>query len=197
MWKSRIELIDEGRSRKITLMRDAARLSYADVIDGWRNSHDFVHFYISLLVDAPFEAMFWESPPVTRLSVGRPYEFVLIDSAQLAAAEPEPLHFASAFASAATDENVVMFENLGKDALLVTPCPRGPRHVYTHLTSFVRGAPEGQRHELFRKLAGAIKNRLSDRPMWVSTSGLGVFWLHVRLDSYPKYYNFGPYRKCV
>jgi hypothetical protein len=30
--------------------------------------------------------------------------------------------------------------------------------------------------------------------MWVSTSGLGVYWLYIRLDSFPKYYNFQPYK---
>ncbi len=28
----------------------------------------------------------------------------------------------------------------------------------------------------------------------VSTNGLGVAWLHVRLDTRPKYYTFQPYR---
>jgi hypothetical protein len=29
--------------------------------------------------------------------------------------------------------------------------------------------------------------------MWLSTSGLGVAWLHIRLDSTPKYYQHQPY----
>jgi hypothetical protein len=197
MWKSGVELIDEGRVRRITLMRGDTRLSYAEVIDGWENSHDFRDFFISLLADAPFQAMFWETPPVTRSSIRQPYEFVLVDSPHLAAAEPESSHFASAFGAAATGESMVMFENLGRDALLIVPCPHAPQHVYTHLATFARGAAEAQRHELFRKLATAIKRRLSDQPVWVSTSGLGVYWLHIRLDSRPKYYNFQPYAKGV
>ena len=35
---------------------------------------------------------------------------------------------------------------------------------------------------------------LSDQPLWVSTCGLGVYWLHVRLDSFPKYYRYAPYQ---
>ena len=31
-------------------------------------------------------------------------------------------------------------------------------------------------------------------PLWVSTSGAGVYWLHLRLDSFPKYYTHAPYR---
>jgi len=46
-----------------------------------------------------------------------------------------------------------------------------------------------------RSTARAITARLSDRPLWVSTSGLGVAWLHVRLDARPKYYQYTPYRE--
>ena len=31
-------------------------------------------------------------------------------------------------------------------------------------------------------------------PVWVSTAGAGVSWLHVRLDDRPKYYGYQPYR---
>jgi hypothetical protein len=34
-------------------------------------------------------------------------------------------------------------------------------------------------------------------PLWLSTAGQGVFWLHVRLDRYPKYYNHAPYRHAA
>jgi len=31
-------------------------------------------------------------------------------------------------------------------------------------------------------------------PRWLSTSGLGVSYLHVRIDKRPKYYSFDEYR---
>jgi hypothetical protein len=40
----------------------------------------------------------------------------------------------------------------------------------------------------------AVARRLSSAPLWLSTSGLGVAWLHVRLDERPKYYTHAPYR---
>jgi hypothetical protein len=36
--------------------------------------------------------------------------------------------------------------------------------------------------------------RLGAKPVWLSTAGGGVSWLHVRLDDQPKYYGFEPYR---
>ena len=37
-------------------------------------------------------------------------------------------------------------------------------------------------------------HRSPEETTWLSTSGLGVYWLHVRLDSYPKYYTYRPYK---
>ncbi len=36
--------------------------------------------------------------------------------------------------------------------------------------------------------------RLNSKPVWLSTAGAGVSWLHVRLDDKPKYYGHAPYR---
>jgi hypothetical protein len=79
---------------------------------------------------------------------------------------------------------------------LVVPCPCGPREHYAHLASFLRGGPEAQIDRLLTTLAHEIEARLSSAPLWVSTSGLGVPWLHVRLDSSPKYYQHAPFKRA-
>jgi hypothetical protein len=194
MLESKVIFLDKNRICQITILRDRSPLSYRDVIDGWRNSETFRQFYLALLAEAPMTAFFWESLPITRSTVDRAYEFVLVDSPQLVNVQPDRFSFASFFESADPSENVTAFDNLGGDAILVVPCPRSSDRVYVHLAEFVRSAPDTQQHELFQKLAEEIDRRLSDRPMWVSTSGLGVFWIHIRLDSRPKYYTFQPYR---
>ncbi|MGH6609301.1 MAG: DUF6940 family protein, partial [Burkholderiaceae bacterium] len=68
-------------------------MTHAQVIEGWKEDREFRAFYISLLGGAPFEAMFWESPPLTRASVDRPYECVLVNSPALAAATPDAAAF--------------------------------------------------------------------------------------------------------
>jgi len=39
----------------------------------------------------------------------------------------------------------------------------------------------------------AVGDGANDIPM-LSTAGMGVYWLHVRLDTRPKYYQHTPYR---
>jgi hypothetical protein len=46
---------------------------------------------------------------------------------------------------------------------------------------------------LWRATAETLLDRISDTPTWLSTAGLGVIWLHLRLDSRPKYYSHRPY----
>ncbi|MGH8504129.1 MAG: DUF6940 family protein [Gammaproteobacteria bacterium] len=108
---------------------------------------------------------------------------------------PDTTAFAAAFSTASDSEGVITYRNLGGDALLVAPCPVGPAYVYPHLAAFVRGAPAAQRHELSRKLAEVTEQCLSE--LWISISGLGVYWLHIRLDSPPKYYTFQPHTRAI
>jgi hypothetical protein len=67
--------------------------------------------------------------------------------------------------------------------------------VYGHLAAFVRGAPAEQREALWRTVGDALSRRLGAKPVWLSTAGAGVSWLHVRLDDRPKYYGHAPYRR--
>jgi hypothetical protein len=91
----------------------------------------------------------------------------------------------------------VTFPNLGGDAVLVAPCPGGSPQAYPHLAAFVRAAPMYQQHALWRRVGEAVDAWIgaTSDPVWVSTAGQGVFWLHVRLDSRPKYYNYELYRR--
>ena len=90
--------------------------------------------------------------------------------------------------------DVIVFLNLGGDATLVAPKPAGPAEAYPHLAAFVRRASREQQQRLWCEVGAAVAESIGTDPLWVSTSGLGVYWLHVRLDSRPKYYQFPEYR---
>ena len=192
MWKSQRELIDDGRIHKISISKDDRQIAYIEAIESWQQDESFREFFISLLADTSMPAYFWETPPVTKATVDREFEFVLIDSPKLADIEPDPSDFNKHFESAT--EEVVAFPNLGNDALLVVPCPITDILASTHLANFVREAPKSQQHLLWSTVGRSLQQRLDRQPIWVSTSGLGVHWLHVRLDSQPKYYCYEPYK---
>jgi hypothetical protein len=196
MWNMTTDLLEDGRVRTIAIERAGTPLTYADVIELWQHDHQFREFFAAQLANAPFAAYFWECPPVTADSVERRFEFALVDSPQLARVTAEERAFAAQFAAADVGDGISTFWNLGRDALLVVPCPRGPLAAYPHIAAFARAAPEDQQHALWAAVGTALRRRLSHQPVWLSTSGLGVSWLHIRLDSRPKYYSFRPYRSA-
>jgi hypothetical protein len=194
MWKSSIESLNKGRIQKISLLSNSNPILYSEIIQLWQHNPDFRTFFISLLADAPFSAFFWETPPITDATVNQVFEFVLVNSPSLVNVQADPSDFARHFAAAGENESVITFPNLGKDALLVVPCPQTSMSPYCHLAAFMRKAPEHQQHALWQNVGSALEQRLNPRPTWVSTSGLGVYWLHIRLDSRPKYYTYQPYK---
>ena len=192
MWKSKRKLIENDRIHKISIFRDDKQVTYLEAIELWQQDESFRTFFISLLADTPMAAYFWETPPISQ-SIDREFEFVLIDSPKLADVEPDPSDFRQHFESAT--EEVVTFPNLGNDALLVVPCPINNIPESTHLANFLREAPESQQHLLWKTVGRSLQQKLDEQQfIWVSTSGLEVHWLHVRLDSRPKYYAYKPYK---
>src|SRR5207248_1989453 len=149
----------------------------------------FRSFFINILTDAPYAVFRWETPPVAAASVDRPFEFVLLDSPGLATS-PDPTPFAEFLRDDSASDSTVSFPNLGRDAILVVPRPIALRSVYGHLAAFVRGAPETQVHALWARVGRVMEETLGPAPVWLSTAGAGVPWLHVRLDSRPKYYGY-------
>lgn len=194
MWNTAIESLDGGRVHKVHILDGERALPYAMVLEGWCTDTGFRGFFNQLLADAPFDACFWETPPLTRAGLDQPFECVIVDSPALAGVDADRAAFAAYFDSASN--TVIDFPNLGRDALLVAPCPQGPEQAYPHIAVFVREGPMAQQQALWQRLGECVVGRLSDRPLWVSTSGLGVYWLHLRLDSYPKYYTWRPYTQA-
>ena len=195
MWTTNIEILEGGRVQKHAVQRDGNAISYADAVASWQGDETFREFFISQLASAPFAAYFWETPAVTTATMTRHFEFVLVDSPTLAGRPAESQAFAAQFRDEGNADGIAAFENLGGDAYLVAPCATGPHKNYAHIAAFSRTAPAAQQHALWRKVGASVAQLVSTKPLWVSTSGLGVIWLHVRLDSRPKYYSYQPYRR--
>ncbi|MEM7022776.1 MAG: hypothetical protein AAF637_09290 [Pseudomonadota bacterium] len=193
MWSCSSETLSDGRVRRVALERDGASLSYESVVDLWRASESFRNFFIGVLAEPPYAAYFWETAPLTTTSASRPFEYIVADSPALASMPAEPEAFAAHFVPG---EPVASFPNLGGDAWLVAPAPRGPVENHAHIAAFCRNASAEHQHALWQAVGHGVAERLSDAPLWLSTSGLGIAWLHVRLDELPKYYTYAPYRRA-
>jgi hypothetical protein len=194
MWKSHVHQVSPQITRT-ALTDDSGALSFRQVVELWQVSEEFRTFFTAAITESSFDAFFWETPPVMEATLERPFEFVLVASESLARLRPDPSPFQSHFASQRS-EPVLTFPNLGGDALLVVPAPvvDKDKGCYTHLARFLHDAPRTQVDAFWRSVGRAMQDRISIDPVWLSTAGMGVSWLHLRLDSRPKYYRYEPYK---
>lgn len=190
MWNVRAEKCEMDDARCFVVQRETSPVTFAEAIMLLRDDKTFRTFLSETLADVPFPAFRWETPGVTTKTASKPFEFVVSDSPELSR-RPDRKAFAEHFADAGVE--AITFKNLGGDAILVVPTPQGELQAYGHLAPFLRSAPTSQQHELWRLVGEEMTNRLGDRPVWLSTAGAGVAWLHVRLDDRPKYYGYRPY----
>ncbi len=177
------------------LSRAAARLTIPQVLEAMRSDVSFQEALIAELANAPYPAFFWELPPITAGRPSSPFEFATLRSPGLENAVADPRPFAAHLRAAAPEATVTSFLNLRGDARLIVPVGLGLEGDYAHLATFTRTAPRAQQHDLVAAIGHHAQEALSDEPLWISTAGLGVFWLHVRLDATPKYYVHKPYRR--
>ncbi|OJJ27503.1 hypothetical protein BI308_00605 [Roseofilum reptotaenium AO1-A] len=196
MWEIEAKEIQVGQIVQYRIRTGKDYLHVQEVLQLWQDNPDFRLFYSYILADCRFSAFRWEMPPCTSQTLDRIFEYVLINQPSLCRS-PDPDAFKTYFDSVSVGETVVSFPNLGKDARLIVPCPIGPNSSYVHLASFVREVPESQQHELWATIAGEMVAQLRRSPVspiWLNTAGMGVSWLHIRLDSRPKYYRYTPYK---
>lgn len=174
---------------RLTIAKAGRPLRVGDVMDSWQDAAPFA----AALAASPFEAFYWEMPPLHADDLGAPFECVLLEAPRLGAAAPDPSAFAEHFTG--NPASVVAFPNISGRTMLIAPRPLVDRQAYGHLAAFVRHAPAAQIGDCFRLLASNVGKLVDREPRWISTAGHGVPWLHIRIDREPKYYRWAPYRQ--
>lgn len=185
-----LQLLDD-QGVQYTLFEEGQILTYSDVIHKWQTDLHFIGFFNNLLAKSKFPAFFWEVKPITHQELDSPFEFVLVNSKGLAQIEANPEAFHAYFASI---KMAVSFPNLGNDAVLVAPTPQRELEHYAHLAVFTRKAALEQQVAFWKLLGKEYERAIDAQPKWLSTSGLGVYWLHARISTKPKYYSYQAYR---
>ena len=210
-------------SSETTHLTDAAtgrRLTIGEVARLWRDDA-FADWFQALLAQSAFDAYFWEVPPVNIVTfVETPYEHTLVQN-RWGFRAADSSDFAQHLEGACSrNERCAAFPNLGRDSMLVSPCDEGgpppiqprahgtlyeranphvaaPESAYGHIAAFARNAPQAQAAAFWAKVGSTYESLVAqkgDRPVWLSTEGSGVPWLHVRMDARPKYYHTAHYK---
>jgi hypothetical protein len=196
MWTHDTEELRRGSVTKVTVAANGAPLTVEDALRSLDQDATFRAFLTRLLVGSSYRAFRWELPPISHATLDRSFEFVLVDDLALERrAAPEA--FSEYFTGSNASAPALAVPNLGKTALLVVPRRVGEASDYAHFARFLRRAPPEQVDALWGCVAQTALQRLSSSPLWVSTAGGGIAWLHVRVEATPKYYAYRPYADAV
>ena len=162
------------------------------------NDADFRTLFIETLLATEYPALAWETAPISRATADLPMAQCVLPHPALARALPDIASFGEHLNSGRGTSEVRSFLNWGGDARLVVPCEPKAKADYAHLSTFLKNAPATQRDALFREVGQHVLHHLrtDEEPVWVSTAGMGVSWLHVRLDKRPKYYRTDAFRSA-
>jgi hypothetical protein len=98
---------------------DNGTLSYEAFLRLLSDDSAFQHQLISALKGVPYEAFYWETPPINVNLLARSFEFVVTPTTTLAAAGVDADAFAKYFEKY---HAAAVFPNLGRDSILVAPC---------------------------------------------------------------------------
>ena len=189
----------DGETKEYVIHENGVRLTYHKVLTLLKTCAIFRSFVIDFFKKIPYNAYFWETVPVSVDEwKDKVFQFVIISTTALGYRSPDREIFKDQFIHVANkNKKVVAFQSLGKDALLIAPCPNQAAN-YGHLAAFVKYAPLDQQHELWMKIGEEMQKVIQEvkkGKKWLSTAGEGVSWLHVRIDSVPKYYKHTLYKK--
>lgn len=172
--------------------------SFKDFIELCIHNEDFCDLLTDTINDLKLDAFFWECAPVSYSTLSHPFEFVILPAPALSQRTANAKDFEAKIRKLNT---VVTFPNLGKDATLIVPTTPSTFDEYwymAHMSLFLQHAGEARTRQLWRCAAATLLRHLQltkpDKPLWMSTNGLGVSWLHIRLDKAPKYYMWQPYK---
>ena len=162
MWNHQRTHLEHDDAQKVTVCQGTTRMTYADVLDGWATNAGFRIYFLQVLEQLTTNPFRWETPPVTTGTLEQPFEFVVLDSPELARPADRQT-FADLFAQLQPG-GIGEFPNLGGDALMIVPAPADAASAYAHLGAFLREAPEAQRQALLTLVGASVLRNVGEQP---------------------------------
>uniref|UniRef100_A0A6T6WIS4 Uncharacterized protein n=1 Tax=Amorphochlora amoebiformis TaxID=1561963 RepID=A0A6T6WIS4_9EUKA len=172
-------------------------MTWSGYVSLLKRNKTFRAFFSYALAKVPFKGYYWECNPVKSGLFDRLLEMAFVESSQLSDIKADSKRFDMHIQKLKGSNSVSVFPNLGRDAYLIVPAQSTKNaQTFAHLAAFVRNAPEDQKQALWEKTGKTFQTVLEqNKTVWVSTHGTGVYWLHVRIDTRPKYYSYTPFTK--
>jgi len=180
----------DGDAYVLTFTRNKVEITWRKFISLCKaNNLSFVIIIKEAILRTKFETIYFNCPPVTKADLDQVFNVAILNAPALRSVTTDVHTFADKF----IDQNMVTsFENLNGDCLMVCPVPLEdqPEEIYSSLGPFIRSARIEQQIAFWGLVASDLETVISIRKVWMNTAGTGVSFLHLRLDSRPKYYEY-------
>jgi hypothetical protein len=152
-------------------------------------SSQFRQTIIDLFANYDCDSVYWEFPPYYANAQHLNAEFTFVNTKGFGKANINA--FVEYFDKSINE--IVVFPNISKDALLISVSDNKNNEYDSHIMNFMKYHPSVEtKHNLLKTIGENMLCHTNNAgPIWLSTSGKGVQWLHVRISTTPKYY------KCV
>lgn len=155
-------------------------MKWKDKLNEWINKKNPLKYPLNIK-----KQFFWETSKISSFDDLFQEEFIEIDSFFN---KEQNYDLYNEYISKSNNKNVTSFYNLSKTSLLIIPMPREGKN-YISLKDFIDNASENQQKEFWKYVAKKIISfKKKNNVIYVSTHGLAVPYLHVRLDNSSKYY---------
>jgi len=194
-YRNRDERCAQMEWKPLSALHWASLLSF----NNYRSSELANELTLVIVNTCPYDAFFFETKGVSSKNASeKQFEFILVNSNSLkkASANPDRSSFEEHLNSKKCKMTTACsFWNLSGSSKLIAPRQQSgkPLKTYSHLALFLRGASEKERVQMWGLVGYEYLNIMKewkDKTVWLSTAGLGVSWLHFRLDNRPKYYKY-------
>jgi len=180
----------DGDACILTFSRNKIPLTWRQFISLCKANN--LSFFINMkdaILRTNFKTIFFNCPPVTMADLDNVFEVAILNAPDLDGITTDVHTFKNKF----VDKTMVTsFKNINGDAVLVCPVPKKdqPEEIYSSLGPFIQSAGIEQQTAFWCLVAKDLDTLISERTVWLNTAGTAVSFLHMRLDSRPKYYKY-------
>lgn len=152
-----------------------------------KNNEIFRNDIINIFMECEHDNVYWEFPPFFLETKQNVAKFAIIKCGNFGKSNSASF---KNFLNNKKDNEIVIFKNLSGDTDLITINSVDPENPnFCHIMKFMKNSSHKNKHQLLKTIGKEmLKYSNNIDPIYLSTHGHGVPWLHVRISKFRKYY---------
>ena len=167
-------------------------LTVREIINFFENK-SFVLEFVSIINNTiNYNSYFLECPKMNADTLNDEFEFIIYDAKNKF--ENKSANF-DIFCPYSDNHLSFSMKSYSGNTLIIPNYMKGTPCVnYLNISNFLKNSLDEQIVDLFYLISDNLKKEInSGKTVWLSTHGLGIPWLHIRIDYYPTYYSHKKY----